>query len=434
MRVRTAVLGALIAGFLAGCSAAPSGTDVGQLAEAKSSLARDTSPSKADLQAQVQDDTAFALAAYRQLAKNDGNVFFSPYSISSAIAMLSAGAHGQTSTDIATALSLSLPQERLQTAFDALGLAIAQAPGSTAPGQIPFTIHISNAMWGYTHDTFAEPFLDTLARDYGAGIYQVDFANDPQGAENRINAWVATQTDGTIPELLKGNVDALTRLVLVNAIYFQGEWAAPFPTGLTAPASFTTKTGAVTVPTMHYATQTAPEGNAINADAYVAVELPYMWSEGQSARMDIVMPKAGTLDAFEAGLTPASLAAVFASYEGGQIALSLPKFGYHASAIDLKPLLLSLGMVTPFDPDNADFSGATTTEKLHVDVVLQRATLDVDEKGTVASAATGVNSGGSSAPPPNPITVTIDHPFLFFIRDTNTNSILFAGRIVDPSQ
>lgn len=409
--------------LLAGCSGnttSPSGPKVD---EAKSSLVRDAAPtvSDADKATFANDNQAFALSAYAALAKTDGNVFFSPYSISSALAMSYAGAKGQTATEMATALHFSLPQERLHPAFDSVDLALNHSTG--------FTLHVTNSMWGYTQEKFQQPFLDTIATNYGAGVYLEDFVNDPHGSEDLINQWVSDQTNGKIQKILNNSIDPDTRLVLVDAIYFDADWTTAFEKESTSPGTFNATIGAVPVQMMH-SHEGQLHANAAHTDAYDAIELPY----NGGAVMDIVMPTAGTMAAFESSLTPDSLSKIVGGLSNGTVDLAMPKFSYAGDAISLKPLLQGMGMNVPFGED-ADFTAIATdpNEHLFIQNVLHKAYLRVDEKGTEAAAATAVVMGDAAVGFEEGLSITLDHPFFFTIRDTATNTILFAGRITNPS-
>ncbi|HEX7667781.1 MAG TPA: serpin family protein [Polyangiaceae bacterium] len=426
MTSRFALLATLALGLLAGCSSSSSDSS-GDLAQAKSSLSRDTSPPTTDVGTLATDNTKFAVAAYGQLAKADGNLFFSPYSISSALAMEYAGAKGQTATDMATALSFSLPQDKLHPAFDAIDLALdANAATKDDSEGAPLTLQVANSIWAANDLTFVPSYLDVLAKDYGAGVYLEDFGNTPKAVKD-IDGWVMDKTNDKIDHLVDGAIDGDTRMVLVNAVYFYGNWAVPFETSDTQDGSFTTAAGGqVTVPMMH---GSSFRYGSVSTPDFDAVELPYVGN----AVMDIVMPKAGTLATFEASLDAGKLASTFdlvKSSGGGETNLAIPKFGYKGDVIELNSLLGALGMGSAFD-DGADFSGISTTESLHIDQVIHKAFLSVDEKGTEAAAATAVTNKDAAIAQQS---ITIDHPFLFFIRETTTNTVLFAGRISDPTQ
>jgi serpin B len=239
----------------------------------------------------------------------------------------------------------------------------------------------------------------------------------------RINDWVHEQTEERIPELLgRGAVDTLTRLVLVNAVYLKAAWQQPFAEGSTHPAPFTLADGTtVDVPTMTTETQF---GYA-DGDGWQAVELPYV---GGQLAMTIVVPD--DLAGFVDGLDADSFAAIVDSLESSYVDLSMPKFGIETKT-DLADTLAAQGMPLAFDPAAADFSGITAEERLFITAVVHQANIDVDEKGTEAAAATAVAMGLSALP--EPVTMRIDRPFLFALRDVPTGTILFLGQVADPS-
>jgi serpin B len=386
---------------------------------------RDTSPSvpASDLAALVEGNTRFAIASYKALGALDQshNVAFSPYSISSALAMTYAGAGGATATEMASALDYTLPQTRLHPAFDALDLALA----ARAPAVV---LHVANSLCAYDKEPLGQTFLDTIARNYGAGVRLEDFVDDPNGSRERINGWVADETDQKIQDLLgQGAVTPATRLVLVNALYFDGDWDIPFDAGETAPAAFTRLDGTqVQVPTMTAPKRTLPY---VRTSAYDAVELPY--KSGQMV-FDVIAPKEGTFMAFESALTSESLHSALDALQQGFMQLAMPKFKLAGSPVDLVPILEGLGMKAAFDPRAADFTAIAHDPNgpLYVDDVVHKAFVSVDEKGTVAAAATAV--GVRTALEPS-VSIRIDHAFFFVLRDVPTGTILFAGRVTDPS-
>ena len=420
--------------LITGCSSSSSPSSP-TTSEAKSSLSRDMSPNvpAADQQALVTGNNAFAFDVYKSLATSGtGNQFFSPYSISSALAMTYAGANGATATEMSKALHFSLPQAQLHPAFDAVDLSLAADNQPAQNGGKPLTLHVANSLWGYTQENFGKPFLDTLATNYGAGIQLTDFVKDPDGSRVAINGWVSDETNAKITNLIpQGAIDPSTRLVLVDAIYFDGNWATPFDAKSTKPAQFTKNDGSqVSVPMMN--SGEVPAAFAKTA-TYEAVELPYVGN----VSMDIVMPTAGTMSAFEASLTSDAFGAIVSGLqpsEGGQV--TLPKFSYNGDTISLKKLLQGLGMSTPFT-GAADFTAIAIDPNgpLYIEDVLHKAFLSVDEQGTEAAAATAVIIGtGTAAPVGPPPSINVNHPFFFTLRDRPTNTILFAGRINDPSQ
>jgi serine protease inhibitor len=395
----------------------------------QSTLARAKSPSvpAADLKTLAADDLAFAVHLYQAIRKQSGNLFYSPYSIYLALAMTSAGAKGQTATQMAKALHFSLPQERLHPALDALDLQLASR-GQGAKGQDGqgFRLRIANSIWGQASYQFLKPFLDTLATNYGAGLRTLDFAAAPEPARQTINGWVKDQTEGKIPDLLpQGVIDVMTRLVLVNAIYFNAAWKSPFTPTLTKPMPFHLADGkTVDVPTMSDTVSVL----YAKGQGYQAVALPY---DGDELDLVILLPDAGTFAEFEQGLASAQVEGVLAALSTKQVALSLPKLKYE-SKLELVETLKSLGMSDAFDPKKADFSGMTEQRELYISDVVHKAIIALDEKGTEAAAATGVVMRTASAPQID-ATVAVDRPFVFLIRDVKTGAVVFVGRVLDPS-
>jgi serpin B len=385
----------------------------------------------------------FALDLYRALiapgsdasASGTSNVFVSPYSLSTALAMTYVGAQGATATEMASALHFSLSQDRVAPAFGWLEAQIAaRGKAATADRGKPFTLRQANAMWGYGGEHFVPSFVATLASDFCSPLMTADFVDDPEGCRTTINQWTSAQTDGEISQILPaGAIDMSTRLVLVDALYFAASWAGPFLPSATLPAAtFTRLDGTGTQVDMMQQTGTF---SYASGTGYQAIELPY---DGESAVMDVLLPTAGSEAAFEAGLTEQSLASILSALQPSPVALSLPKFQVAGSSTDLVPILEQLGIEQAFGL-GADFSGvAQGPDPLFVAHVFHEADVKVDENGTAASAATAVvfdADGGvseASAPPP-PVPMIVDRSFVVAIRDVPTGTILFLGRIADPN-
>jgi serpin B len=367
------------------------------------------------------DNLAFSLDLYLALRpRNSGNFVFSQTSISTALAMLYAGAGSSTAAQMSDTLHFTLPAPRLHTAFNALDLALTTPPPGASPAA--FRLQVANSLWVQDGFTVLPAYLDTLAENYGSGLFVENFSTAPEPARNAINQWVADRTEGQIPLLFpQGSINTLTRLVLANAVFFHGDWKVPFKKD--SPVSvFHALTGDVSVPTMHGSSNAwIWSGTGWNAAA-----IDYV---GDTAAMIIVVPDAGTFAAFEAGLTVESLGAILAGAgPSGGADLYMPRFKF-STDVGLNDILSELGMPDAFD-DRADFSGVDGTRDLRVQAVIHKAIIQVDEKGTTASAATGVSSGVTSVPP----TLVVDRPFLFFVRHKSTGAILFQGRVVDPSR
>ena len=371
---------------------------------------------------------AFGLDLYAKLVAADpsANLVFSPASIELALAMARAGARGTTATEMdavmhalgtdanagwVTALDQSL-NNKTATFQDDMG---------HAQDVVLRSVNAPFAQRGFALEA---PYLQALGERFGAGLRLVDYINATEAARKAINDWVNAQTEQRIPELLgQGTLDDLTRLVLVNAIYLKAAWQTPFEEGATAPAPFTRLDGStVDVPMMHmggelpYATGTG----------WQAVELPYV---GGKLSMLVIVPD--DLAAFEKTLDGASLAAIVDGLATRHVSdLGLPKFGTE-SKVELKKVLSAMGMPTAFT-DRADFSGISTEEPLLIDAVIHQANIDVDENGTEAAAATAVVARAASLPS-DAVTLMVDHPFLFALRDKDTGAVLFLGRITEPA-
>ncbi|MFI5298832.1 MAG: serpin family protein [Polyangiales bacterium] len=429
-----ALLAFVAAGALAGCggSVSPSGgtTDV-----TRSALPRNTAPATATgaVTTLVSDNTDFAGDLYRQVAaapsNANANVFVSPYSVSLALAMTYAGARGATHDQMAKALHFSLPDAQLHATFDAVDLLVEAPPIAASDGTTSFQLALADALFLDKQFNVAAPFLDTLATNYGAGTNRLDFENAPDASRLAINDWTAAQTNDRIQNLLpNGSITPLTRFVLVNAIYFKAGWAAPFDPKVTQAATFRAADGST--PSVQMMGAESEYKYAETADLQL-LELPYTGN----ASMVVLLPGAGKLASVEASLSAATLSAALGAASFQQVNVSLPKFSIKGPTFSLMTTLKALGMTDAFDPNLADFSALTADGSKTVSIadVLHQAFVAVDESGTEAAAATAVIGVGSVAFNPNPKTFTADHPFLFVIRDTTTGSILFEGRVANPS-
>jgi len=438
-RARDLLLPALI--LLSGCNpvasdsvnpAPPANTQQGPSSPAPSQIVRsdhtrqfplDVPPE--DLQALAAGNAAFAFDLYRVLASNPGNLFFSPHSISAALGMTSAGAAGDTASQMADTLHFSLPPDRLHPAFNALTQAL-ETPATTEDAGTPFELSVANSLWGQAGFDFLPAFLDLLGLNYDAGMNLVDFAADPEASRQAINAWVEEETRGKVRELVgQGVINSLTRLVLANAIYFKAGWVHPFEANATTSEPFYLLDGsAVDVPMMHQSESFA----VADMGDYRAIELPYL---GGGISMLVLLPEEGQFEAVQSRLSAEEIEAVLAALRPAQVALSLPKFAVETD-FNLNEPLKALGMVDAFDIERADFSGMTGKPELYIGNVLHKAFVDVNEEGTEAAAATAVIMQLRSAPLET-IEFRIDRPFLYLIREEPTGAILFMGRLADPS-
>jgi len=354
------------------------------------------------------DDFDFDL--YRRLAARDGNLFFSGYSIRTALAMTAAGARGKTAEEMAAVLGLADDEA-----------ARAKALRAKLRGSEEFELATANAIWPQAGFALEQPFVDSLRENWGAAVLAVDYRGATEAARVRINTWVEERTKERIRDLIQpGILDADTRLVLTNAIYFKAPWIQPFSERATAPAPFHLADGsAVDVPTM----QVVSQFRCARTGGATVVELPYRGG----ASMVIAMPD--SMDDF--ALDGKTASAMQAALRGEMLRVHLPKFKA-TFTFDAVETLQAMGMKAPFSAA-ADFSGITTEDKLAISNVIHKAFVAVDEKGTEAAAATAVvMKRGAAAAPEEPRDVRIDRPFLFWIGHRPTGTVLFLGRIVDP--
>jgi serpin B len=394
----------------------------------KSDKQRETSPdvSITDLETLVDGNSAFALDLYQELIKEGGNIFYSPYSLSLALAMTYAGANGETEQQMADTLYFMLEQEDLHAAFNKLALELAsRGEGAEGKDEEGFRLNIVNAIWGQKDYEFLSEYLDVLAENYGAGLRILDFINETEESRITINDWVSNQTEGRIEELIKkGIISSLTRLVLTNAIYFNAAWQYPFDEENTSDALFHLLNGEdVSVPMM---VQTEEFGYA-EGNGYQVVELPY---DGGELSMIILLPEEGSFEELEGSLNAQMIEEIIGKIEMADVALAMPKFEYE-SEFSLKETLEAMGMTDAFSYA-ADFSGMTGNYDLFIKDVVHKAFVSVDEAGTEAAAASAVIIDLKAAPG-EPVEVTVDSPFIFLIRDIQTETILFIGRVVNPA-
>jgi len=394
---------------------------------------RDASPdvNQADLDLLTGGNSAFAFELYQALREQednkDDNLFYSPYSISLALAMTYAGARGDTAEEMAATLHFMLEQDRLHPAFNWLDTELtSRGEGAQGKDGEGFRLNIVNALWGQKDYSFLSSFLDVLAENYGAGLRILDFMAEPEKGRVTINNWVSDQTEDRIKDLIpQGAIDELTRLVLTNAIYFNAAWKYPFDEDMTDDNGrfYLLDGGQVTVPMMK---QTESFGYT-EGDGYQAVELLY---DGDELSMVILLPASGDFEAFEAGLQAQQVSDIVSDLQPTEVVLTMPGFEFD-SEFSLKDTLTEMGMPTAFT-EAADFSGMAGTRDLCISEVLHKAFVSVDEAGTEAAAATAVIVG-ETAMPEQPVEVTVDRPFIFLIRDIETAAVLFVGRVLNPA-
>jgi serpin B len=411
----------LVGAIVSGCA-----SQAAAMAEATSQATRAGGAPADATQAAAAID-AFGFDFYKSDLTSGGNAVVSPASIVLALSMAQAGAKGETAAQMDSVLHSAAGSgggnginslDQILTGFSGT---FKNANGTAQQ----LTLRIANAPFAQRGLQLQGSFLDVLASRYGAGLRLVDFQNNPVGACQLIDGWVSDQTEGRIPKLLD-SLDSNVRLVLVNAIYLKAPWLEPFAESDTKTAPFTRPDGSqVSVPTMSL--NLSEGGRYASGSGWQAVELPYA---GGSLAMTIVV--SDDLAAFEGGLDAARFSQITTGLQAADVDLTLPRFKIETKS-NLNSALAGMGMPLAFDPSRADFSGITTQGQLYIERVVHQANIAVDEKGTEATAATVVVMAAASAAPIQPVTVHVDRPFLFAVRDTKTGAILFLGRVVDPS-
>ena len=379
-------------------------------------------------QAVADASNAFAMDMYGEVldrAQPNQNLFFSPFSIASAVGMTLAGAEGETEAQMRAVFHVGDDEIAHHLGYGELSPVVF---GKATECETT-TLNMANRLFGQTAYPWLDSFLDVTSLDYGAELEELDFGDDPEGARVHINDWVAEQTENRIEDLLPvGSINGLTPLVLANAIYFDANWEHPFEPSQTRNSSFTRADGStVTVPMMSQELS----ARVAMVDGVKALELDY---DGGAQSMVLMMPENPDEDlapasAFD-GLLIDRIEDELA--DGGDVYLAMPRFSF-TQETDLKSVLQELGMVDAFLEASADFSGmadASSGEQLYISGAFHKAFIAVDEAGTEAAAATAVVVGTESAPG---FEFIADRPFEFYIRDNSTETILFMGRVQDPT-
>ena len=391
--------------------------------------ARRPQPVSKDTAAVAEGGNAFGFDLYARLAEKKGNLFFSPSSIHTALAMTYAGARGDTASQMAGTLHYELEGRRLHPAFSKL-IQQLNNPRLDREKKPAYELIVSNALWGQRGYPFRDSFTNLAQASYEAGLEQMDFARQPEPSRVRINDWVAEKTRQKIKDLIPpGCITPLTRLVLTNAIYFKSNWAQKFQKRATRDEAFRLAPGrSVRAPMMRQ----QKRHRYMESSLLQALELPYRFHD---LSMVVLLPrKVAGLAAVEKALGAKALAGWLAQLRPVSVEVTLPKFKY-TSQFELAPTLKSMGMADAFS-GRADFSGMTTAEKLFISNVIHKAFVAVDEEGTEAAAATAVimRATGMIRQPERPKVFKADHPFLFLIRHRASGAILFVGRVADPTK
>lgn len=435
--------GLVLAGLLAGCMNNPvseNGDDNGNpkfgVSKSPSAVREVVTSTDPRITTQASSNNEFAAKMYAELAKSDkkgGNLFFSPFSIVSALGMADVGAKGTTDQQMRTALQVTLPGDDFHAALNGIDQSIESHAASLQNLQI----NNVNSIWAQNGSEFKLRFgyLDRLTINYDAGVNLLDFSGSPEPSRIIINDWVSEQTKDRIKDLLpQGSITNMTRVVLTNAIYFLADWKIKFDASKTADTTFTRKDGIkVKVPMMMLHELSGSPEKALKllygrVDSTRILELPYC---GDRLVMDFLLPDAGAFDYFENKLSKQSVDALINSLDSVSLPpVRIPRFEFTSGSVSLKSACIALGMEAPFSSSAADFSAMSDTY-LYISDIMHKAFIKVDENGTEAAAATAVVMSPTSMTAPK--VFVADRPFVYLIRDTQTNTILFMGRVLDPS-
>ena len=408
----------------------------------KSSAPYDDSPDydSADMEALVNGFSDYTFDFYRQACADenlqDKNIFFSTYSIENALAMTWAGANNNTADEMAGSLNFTLPSNTFHSTLNALNVDINSRDDIAPFSGDAFQLNLVNAVWSRIGYPFLSSYLDILAQNYDAGVQTLDFIGDPDGSRLVINQWVEDQTNEKIKDLLpEGSISSDTAVVLTNAIYFKASWYSEFDKGLTTPGDFTLlDNSTVSSQMMHQMLNT----RFFQGDDFDAVELPYVSSNyeeyqyPQELSMLLIAPHKGRFNSVESALDNNFIQSFLSSLSMGDVQFTFPKFEFDCE-ISCKKIMLNLGMIDAFNPYEADFTNMVDPgdSTPWIDEIYHKAFIAVDEEGTEAAAATAVVMADMAIH--EPVIISMDKPFIFLIRDNFTKTILFMGRVLDPS-
>ena len=414
-----------------------------QLKIVKSSASYDDFPDydSADIEELVNGFSDYTFDFYHQASADeslqDKNIFFSTYSIENALAMTWAGATNNTADEMADSLHFTLPSSSFHSTLNALNVDI-NSRDDTDPffiGGDAFQLNLVNAVWSNIGYPFLASYLDILAQNYDAGVHTLDFSGQPDASRLVINRWVEDQTNEKIKDLLpEGSISRDTAVVITNAIYFKASWCSQFDEGATIPGDFTRlDNSTVSSQMMHQTVRT----RFFQSEDFDAVELPYVSPHDESQysqelSMLLIAPHNGRFDSVESALDNNFIQSILSSLSIGDVELTLPKFEFDCE-IRCKQIMRKLGMIDAFIPYAADFSNMVDPEDStpYIDEIYHKAFIAVDEKGTEAAAATAVVVDVVAAY--ESVSISMDRPFIFLIRDDFTGTILFMGRVIDPS-
>ena len=413
------IAAALLAAVLVG-SQLPAVSDLlsGTTAKEDIPVLDDSGATATSVEATVEGYNGFAFDLYGRYAADDGNILFSPYSISTALSMTYEGARGETADEMEAVFGF------LEDSSDRLP-SVARMYNTLNDADREYALHTVNALWVQQGYPVVEDYVDSIVGYYGGDVNALDFISEPDESRITINEWVEERTNDRIKDLFpSGSIDGNVRLVLTNAIYFKGDWLYEFDEDATSEEEFhVSPTTTVTVDMMSLSDETF---NYAETDDLQILELPYT---GEDISMLILLPKEGYMGDVESQLSANRLGEWLEMMEGAAVNVYLPRFTFETKYFMMEDLA-EMGMPTAFT-DAADFSGMNAEDRLFIDKVIHQAFIEVNEKGTEAAAATGVSIALSAAIQEE--VFRADHPFMFLIRDVDTGVIMFMGRVTDPS-
>ncbi len=368
----------------------------------------------------VNANNQFALDLYSELKDEGSNVFFSPYSISTAFAMTYEGARGKTAEEIQSVFHFPKEDSTRRSSFAALHNQLNNRSAK-------YKLSIANALWVQKDFQILKEFTDPVQRYYAGNATNLDFAGATEEARQTINNWVEEKTNDKIKDLFpQGSLNSLTRVVITNAIYFKGNWVKQFDKKETRPEDFRVSPDNTVQVSMMRRTDEEAKFNYTETAELQILEMLY---EGKELSMLVLLPKNEDIKSLEKSLTPEKLNEWKNNLKEQRVNIYIPRFTFDSKYF-LNENLKKMGMPSAFKPDSADFSGIDGKKDLFIQIAVHQAFVEVNEEGTEAAAGTGVGIGLTSMP--SVPTFRADHPFIFMIQEKNTGNILFLGKVVNP--
>jgi serpin B len=374
----------------------------------------------------IDANNKFTLDLYSEYKTNKGNVFFSPYSISTALAMTYEGARGQTAEEIQKVFYFPKDSNIMREGYANLYTEINKTDKK-------YQLDTANALWAQNDYSFREDYFKTIDENYNGKVTNLDFKTDTENSRITINNWVENKTKDKIKDLIpEGILTPDTRLVLTNAIYFKANWSSQFIAEDTAKSKFTLSSGESTPSEMMHQTSYFNYGETKDLQI---LEMNYL---GNDLSMIIILPTENNLDSLENSISVSSLAKWKKNMDTEEVQVSLPKFKFETKYL-LAEDLKEMGMSNAFNKDLANFTGMWNKqrdENLYISEVIHQTFIEVTEAGTEAAAVTAITTSEStdiSSRPSRPKIFTADHPFIFIIQQKDTGNILFMGRVNNPT-